>query len=58
MAHVLGADIDPHGRTFTVVLNEARSRLIRSSIHTPGCVECGGSRTSEVSLDDIHRAVA
>ena len=27
-------EIDPHGRSFTIVLNEARSRLIRSSIHT------------------------
>ncbi len=51
-------EIDPHGRTFTVVLNEQRSRLIRSSIHTSACVDCGGSRTSEVSLEDIRGAVA
>ena len=51
-------EIDPHGRSFTVVLNEARTRLIRSSIHTQGCVDCGSSPTTEVSLHDIERAVA
>jgi hypothetical protein len=51
-------EIDPHGRSFTVVLNEARTRLIRSSIHTQGCTDCGSSPTTEVSLEDIERAVA
>jgi hypothetical protein len=51
-------EIDPHGKSFTVVLNEERSRLIRSSIHGPDCVLCGSSPTTEVSLDDIQRAVA
>jgi hypothetical protein len=50
--------VDPHGRNFTVFLNEARTRLVRSSIHTPGCAACGGSRTTELSLDEIARAVA
>ncbi len=53
-----GLDVDPRGRTFTVILNEAQTRLIRSSIHTSTCIECGGSPTRELSLDDIHRAVA
>ena len=51
-------EIDPHGKSFTVILDERRTRLIRSSIHTSACVECGGSRTSEVSLEDIRDAVA
>jgi len=51
-------EIDPGEKHFTVVLNEARTRLIRSSIHTHECVQCGGYHTTEVSLDDIHRAVA
>ena len=51
-------EIDPHGRTFTVVLNEARTRLIRSSIHTKECVECGELAHDRVSLEDIERAVA
>jgi hypothetical protein len=51
-------EIDPHGKSFTIVLNESRSRLIRSSIHTKDCVQCGGSHTTELSLEDISRAVA
>jgi hypothetical protein len=51
-------EIDPHGRTFTVFLDEARTRLVRASIHTPACVTCGDSHTAELSLDDIHLAVA
>jgi hypothetical protein len=51
-------DIDPHRRALTVYLNEARTRLIRSSVHTPDCVGCDGDETMGVSLEDIHRAVA
>ncbi len=51
-------EIDPHGRTFTVFLNEARSRLVRATMHTQTCAVCGSSRTSELSLEEIQRAVA
>ncbi len=51
-------EIDPHGESFTVILNEARTRLVRSSLHTPACVACGSSHTTELSLEDIERAVA
>jgi hypothetical protein len=51
-------EIDPHGKHFTVFLNEERTRLVRSSIHTQGCTACGGSHTTELSLDEIERAVA
>ena len=51
-------EIDPHGRNFTVSLDEARTRLVRSSIHTEDCVSCGARRTAELSLDEIARAVA
>ena len=51
-------EIDPQSKTFVVSLNEARTRLIRSSIHTQDCVACGASPTTEFSLDAIHRAVA
>jgi len=50
--------INPHQESFTVYLNESRSRLIRSSLHKDGCVSCGGNHTIELSLEDIHRAVA
>ena len=48
----------PEDETFTVFLNESRTGLIRSSRHTADCVRCGGYHTTEVSLEDIHRAVA
>ena len=51
-------EIDPHGKAFTVVLNETRTRLIRSSIHTQDCARCGGFPTTESSLGDIQRSVA
>lgn len=51
-------EIDPHGKSFTLFLNESRTRLIRSSVHTEECTQCSGSRTIEISLEDIHRAVA
>jgi hypothetical protein len=51
-------EVDPHARSFTIVLNEARTRLIRSTIHTKDCEHCNGSRTAELSLEDIGRAAA
>ena len=50
--------IDPHEESFTVFLNESRTRLVRSSVHTRECVRCGGHHTTELSLDSIHGAVA
>jgi hypothetical protein len=51
-------EIDPHGRRFTVVLNEARTRMVRSGIHTSTCIDCGGKHTTELSVEDIQGAVA
>jgi len=51
-------EIDPHERNFTVSLNEARTRFVRSSIHTSDCAVRGASLTTEFSLDEIQRAVA
>ncbi len=50
-------EIDPHSKTFTVVLDEPRTHSIRSSIHTQDCAQCG-SPTTELSLEDVQRAVA
>ena len=58
VAPLLGARDRPHGKSFTVFLNEARTRLVRSSIHTEACAQCGGSPTDELSLEEIHSAVA
>ncbi|HLM94676.1 MAG TPA: hypothetical protein VK283_00090 [Acidimicrobiales bacterium] len=51
-------EIDPHHAGFTVYLDEARTRLIRSVRHTEGCAGCGGYETVELSLEDIRRSVA
>ena len=51
-------EFDPLGRSFTVFLDEARTHLIRTSIHMQSCGHCGGSQTTELSLEDIRRAVA
>jgi hypothetical protein len=46
--------LDPQGDGFTVYLNAARTRLLRSWRHTRNCDQCGGSGTAELSLEDIH----
>ncbi len=51
-------EIDPHGRSFAVSLDEARRGFVRSTIHKSDCVACGASNTTELSLDEIERAVA
>jgi hypothetical protein len=51
-------EIDPGEKDFTVFLNESHTQLIRSSIHSDECVQCGGSHTTELSLENIHRSVA
>ncbi len=51
-------EIDPHRAAFTVCLDEARTRLIRSVRQMERCAECGGYETVELSLEDIRRAVA
>jgi hypothetical protein len=50
--------INRRQESFTVCLNESRSRLIWSSLHKVGCADCGGDRMIELSMEDIHRAVA
>jgi hypothetical protein len=51
-------EIDPDGQTFMVTLNEKRSRLIRSSLHTSACGARSGTHTTELSIEEIGRAVA
>jgi hypothetical protein len=54
----LDLELDPRGESFTVYLDEARTRLIRSTRHTQDCVQCSGYETIEMSLEDIQRSVA
>lgn len=46
--------LDPEGEGFTVYLNEAGTRLIRSWRHTKNCGQCGGTETTELSLEAIQ----
>jgi hypothetical protein len=50
-------ELDRSAEGFTVYLNEARTRLIRSWRHTKDCAECGDSQTSELSLEDLYDAM-
>jgi len=48
--------IDPCSDSFTVVLNEAGTRMLRSWRHVEGvCPQCGITRTEELSLEDIAK---
>jgi hypothetical protein len=50
-------EMDQPAETFTVYLNPARTRLIRSWRHGEDCAECGGRTTVELSLQDIRHSV-
>ncbi len=49
--------LDPEGEGFTVYLNAAGTRLIRSWRHGTNCEQCGAPATAELSLEDIHRTL-
>jgi hypothetical protein len=49
--------IDPLAETFTVVLNQDGTRLVRSWLHTGDCVQCCGLVTAELSLAELRAAV-
>jgi hypothetical protein len=49
-----GLHLDEHSDSFTVVLNEAGTRMLRSWRHRAGeCAQCGAQVTEELSVDDI-----
>ena len=52
-----GLEVADDSEAFTVLLNPEGSRLIRSWRHTGDCAQCGGHVTSELSLEDIERAL-
>lgn len=49
--------LDPEAEGFTVYLNEAGTRLLRSWRHATNCNQCGASDTAELSLQDVHRVL-
>lgn len=48
--------LEPDDRSFSVVLNEAGTRLLRSTRHTDPCEACGEAVTTELRLADIASA--
>ena len=50
-------DVPPDAETFTVYLNPAGSRMIRSWRHAPDCAQCGQHRTEEISLERLRAAI-
>ena len=46
--------VEADSETFTVILNVAGSRMIRSWRHDAGCTQCGQHMTSEMSLDKLR----
>ncbi len=47
-------NLDPHSDSFTVVLNEAGTRMLRSWRHMEDvCPQCGTAATEELFVDDI-----
>ncbi len=49
--------VEPHIESFTIYLNAAHTRQVRSWRHTRDCAQCGGHETAELSIDDIRDAV-
>jgi hypothetical protein len=47
----------PESETFTVYLNDAGSRMIRSWRHAPDCAQCNEHLTTAMSLDEVRAAI-
>ena len=52
-----GLEADPEGESFSVLLNEDGTRLLRSWRHTTDCLQCGGHVTAEMSLAELNSAL-
>jgi hypothetical protein len=49
-----GLELKEDSEAFTVLLNPAGTRLIRSWRHTHDCLQCGGHVTGQISLEQIE----
>jgi hypothetical protein len=47
----------PDSETFTVYLNDAGTRMIRSWRHEADCAQCNEHRTTAMSLEKVRAAV-
>lgn len=52
-----GLEVNEVSEAFTVLLNPAGTRLIRSWRHSDNCPECGGHVTAEISLEELEAAL-
>jgi hypothetical protein len=50
-------DAPADSETFTVHLNLAGTRMIRSWRHAADCAQCGDQRTEEISLEKLRAAL-
>jgi hypothetical protein len=50
-------DAPPNSETFTVYLNLAGTRMIRSWRHAADCAQCGEHMTQQMSLDTLRAAI-
>lgn len=52
-----GLEFDDDSESFTVLLNEDGTRLLRSWRHTTECTQCGGHVTAQLSRQAIESAL-
>jgi len=52
-----GLVVDPVSEAFTVLLDPAGTRLLRSWRHTDDCSQCGGHVMSNLSIDEVRRGL-
>ncbi len=50
-------ELDDSSESFVVVLNAEGTRLLRSWRHLAHCVQCDGEPTTELSVDELRRAL-
>jgi len=50
--------LDEQSDAFVVVLDSSGTRILRSWRHKKGCDHCAGDATSEMSLGELHSAIA
>jgi hypothetical protein len=52
-----GLEVDESNKSFVVQLNESGTRLLKSWIHKNPCNRCSDSNTTEISLEEINKAL-
>jgi hypothetical protein len=55
--HFSRLEAPPYAETFTVFLNDAGTRMIRSWRHKSDCTQCGEQMTTAMSLESLRSAI-